>query len=308
MKKTLLFLFLSGSLHLLSQPVITNGNNIPGPGLSVSLTYTPLATYPSGSPGANQTWNYGSLTTTYMGNLTTINPATSSFSTAFSTATHGNNTGNNYTFYKTSSTKMEVMAYSITSPSVGNDYSPNPLTALKFPFNFGDMEVDTWQKVGGPVNTTSVSYDGYGTLITPLATYTNVVRIKDNHGNGNIDFHWYILNPLMPVASYYYFIGGIYFMNATQLSTGIEAQGSQELAVSLYPNPASGQFSIEFSGIPVQSDLNLQILNVSGQLVKSVPIRQQQTSIRIDEFPAGMYIYQLKSGNANLKTGKVVVE
>ncbi|MES2681250.1 MAG: T9SS type A sorting domain-containing protein [Bacteroidota bacterium] len=290
-----------------SQPVISNGNNIPAAGLSAPFSSN-IASSGTGNAGANQTWNYSALAFSTSGTVTTIDPASSTFSSAFSSANYAYVLANTYSYFKSTGAKTEVQAYSITSPGSGNDYTPNPRTLLKFPFNFGDTETDTWQKVNGSVNTVTLTYDGYGTLIMPARTYSNVVRVKEDYGNGAIDYQWYILNPLMSVLAYNNGGNMFYHTAATQLvNTGI-SPNSILLPASVFPNPATNKFTLELPTAYVFTDLKFNMINFSGEQVKEILILSHLSEINLTGIAAGIYLYTLQNNEGILKTGKIIVE
>ena len=243
MKKILLFISIAISIDTFAQPVITDGNNIPAAGLSVPVSFaTPSSGV--GNSGASQTWDFSSLSFSVIGTVAVITPSSSPIGSSFPTANHCQSLvgQNSYNFFSVLSTKMECLGYNISSPGSGNDYTPNPRTTLKFPFNYLDTETDTWQKVGGSVNNVTLTYDGYGTLITPTATYTNVVRIKEDYGNSAIDYQWYTLNPLMGVMIYDHNTNRLYFMGVT--ATGVSEQNYFFTTVDIYPNPAANKITV----------------------------------------------------------------
>jgi len=299
---TMLAIFgLSNFAH--AQPVILDGSNIPSPGFSAPIFMaTPTGV---GSAGANQTWDFSSLTFTLLGTINVITPSSSPIGASFPTANYAYSFASTYSFFKTSASKMEVQAYSITTPGSGNDFTPNPRTILKFPFNYLDTEVDTWQKVGGSTNNVTLTYDGYGTLITPSNTYSNVVRIKEDYGTG-IDYQWYALNPLISLMVYDNNTNTLYYTGATV--TGISEQNNSNLSINIYPNPSKDKITFEILGNDLNKNLKLLLTNVLGEKVKEVLVNSTSTTIQLDEFNSGIYFYQLKGETKILKTGKIIVE
>jgi hypothetical protein len=131
MKKLLLIVISAFSINAFAQPIISNGSNIPAPGFSAPLS---MATPTSGvgSAGTNQTWDFSLLSFTSLGTMNVITPSSSPIGSSFPTANFATSFSSTYSFFNAGSTKMEVQAYSITSPGSGNDFTPNPRTVLKF--------------------------------------------------------------------------------------------------------------------------------------------------------------------------------
>ncbi len=78
------------------------------------------------------------------------------------------------------------------------------------------------------------------------------------------------------------------------LTTTTEISESSNLpAVKLYPNPASDFITIE-SAI---NDSQLEITDVTGRVVKSVPINSTVTTFSVADLSAGMYTYTITGTN-----------
>jgi hypothetical protein len=305
MKTTLLTALCAIALQASAQPVILNGDKIPAPGMSVAIS-TGSAAGGTGSAGASQTWDFSAVSFTQIGNFSTVNPSSTPHTTSFPSATHAYTFSNTYSYFNASSTKMEVLGYTIVSPGSGNDYTPNPRTVLKFPFNFGNSLTDDWQKAGGSTNSVTITYDAYGTLIMPTKTYQNVVRVKEDYGSGGVDYQWYILNPLMSVLVFDHNTSTFYYVGAT--ATAINAPAASLYKAELYPTPASDKLTLTLNAAPLQNELTLSIMNMSGQIIRELVINSQVTDISIDDMPSGIYVYQLKDEQNTVKTGKIIVE
>lgn len=305
MKKLLLICAISCSMTAFPQPTILDGNNIPASGF---LSPVSIATSTAGgSSGANQTWNFSSLSYTPAGLYTVITPSSSSMASSFPTANFAYTFGGTTSFFNVSSTKMEVQAYAITAPGSGNDYTPNPRTNLKFPFAYLDTQIDSWQKVSSSVSSVTLTYDAYGTLITPSNTYTNVVRVKEDYGLGGVDYQWYILNPLMAIAVFDHNTNILYHMHATQIA-GLAKNKDVSFSFNLYPNPTKDNFVAQLDDFNFQSSLKLNVLNVLGQVTKVITIKSNKTIVNTSELKEGVYFYQLQDENNTLRTGKIVIE
>jgi hypothetical protein len=305
MKKLLLICAITCSIKALAQPTISNGNNVPAPGLTAPFSIASLTN--AGSAGANQTWNFSSLTYTPAGPYTVITPSSSPIGSSFPTANFAYTFRGTTSFFNVSSTKMEVQAYGITTPGTGNDYTPGPRTNLKFPFAYLDTQVDSWQKVSSSVSSVTLTYDAYGTLITPSTTFTNVVRIKEDYGPAGADYQWYILNPLMAIAVFDHNTNTLYHVAASQI-TGLANNANTSFSFNLYPNPTKSDFVVELDNYNFQSSLKLNVLNVLGQVTKVVSINSNKTIVNTSDLTEGVYFYQLQDENKTLKTGKIILE
>lgn len=287
MKKLLLLSAISVvSVSSFAQPVIQDGSNIPTPGYSAPVSYASLSASGVGNAGANQTWDFSTLTFNPVSTMNIVTPSSAPMGSSFPAANHAYSNAGLYSFFNVSAVKMEVQAWSIAAAGGSNDYSPDPRTILKFPFNFNDSDTDTWQEVSGSPNTVTVTYDGYGTLITPAGTWNNVVRIRENYGAGQDDYQWFMLNPLMQVAIYDHNNSMLYHIAGTP--NGIEENDFQ-LSMLAYPNPATD--FIQVSNAPAGSTLN--VVDVTGKIISSVmAIEGQPTTISTINFSNGVYFIE----------------
>jgi hypothetical protein len=92
-------------------------------------------------------------------------------------------------------------------------------------------------------------------------------------------------------------IGGSYVDTCGTLSNIDEQRENLEL--SIYPNPATNQITIEFDLVDVKNAV-IEIKNVLGQTLRSMDVFQQgQSKLEIDisDFPQGLYVIQLINGN-----------
>lgn len=290
MKKVLLITVIACSVNCFAQPVIQNGSNLPTPGFSAPVTAIVSGSTDITAGGANHTWNFGSYTFTPVGIVDVLAPSATPFASSFPTSNFAFSFSGAYSYFNVSPTKMEVLAWTITSPGAGNDYTPNPRTTLKFPFNYNDIETDTWQKVNGSPEAVTLTYDAYGTLITPTGTYTNVVRIKENYGVGQNDYQWYILNPLMQVAIFDHNTNTLYHIGASQI-TGVDDQHNLQEAVEIFPNPSNEHVNVR--NIP--SGSSIIIADMTGNLIYSSTQVDTQETINTSSFANGIYYLRLTS-------------
>jgi len=97
------------------------------------------------------------------------------------------------------------------------------------------------------------------------------------------------------------------------LSTGI-AVGQNRLSgdatnhlVKLFPNPATTYINIDISRLNSNTAI-FQVFNFMGRRVYETRLSSSRTSLYLNDFFRGMYIYQLRDRNgAVLETGKFQV-
>jgi len=77
-------------------------------------------------------------------------------------------------------------------------------------------------------------------------------------------------------------------------------------AVNLYPNPASTHFMVNTNENLLTENAQLNLYNQLGQLVQQVALNPAQTTVEMEQFPSGIYHYQITNGGKIVKTGKVI--
>ncbi|MBK6729874.1 MAG: T9SS type A sorting domain-containing protein [Bacteroidetes bacterium] len=303
MKNYITLLFCLTSLSLLAQPVITNGDNFPTDGFTspVSLGALPGGV---GGPGENLTWDFSSLSLTEMGTQYYVDASTTPFidswpdaNACFKIVTP---LGSAFFYWVNSATKFEQLATGITSgPGSGSDYSPNMTTILVFPFTYGTSVADTYKKVGYSVDNVLVTYDAYGTLIMPYATYENVVRVKYEYDDGS-DYAFWSVNPLLPLMTYNYEENSVTAFGV-EIVTGINETITDDVAV--YPNPASDILNITLnSGTAMFS-----LYNASGAMVGNQQLVNGVNAINTSTYPQGIYFFNIQGENT-FKYGSIAIE
>ena len=91
-------------------------------------------------------------------------------------------------------------------------------------------------------------------------------------------------------------------------SEEIDDSGVDELSfdgiVSIYPNPATGQFNIDLSG--TEMPLDLEIVNELGQIIYKTQLTDPNNQIDLAELAIGVYIVKLSSETA-LHTSRLLI-
>jgi hypothetical protein len=245
-------------------PVLTAANSNPQIGESFSgigINYTT-----PGSGGANHTWDFSGLTIGATQNFSIINSSSGASASSFPNAglaTYNPSTLS-YNYLSVTSNDISIEGYVYGPPSnLILPYS-NPQKILSYPFSMGSSFADnytgTYVSGGSTIirkGKNTVTADGYGTLILPSGTVTNVLRVAviDDYGDTTslgvpfsqftlTTYNWYIpgthyqilsltslnSNGGSPLAQF-----GIYIDPST---VGIAMNKSGSENISLYPNPA----------------------------------------------------------------------
>ena len=78
------------------------------------------------------------------------------------------------------------------------------------------------------------------------------------------------------------------------------------LSVSLYPNPAKESATLEFLGM--NSEAKISIVNMKGQIVKTIDIQPSQSyELNLTDFASGVYYVKVIT-DGKIITQKLIVE
>lgn len=293
-----------------AQPVIVS-TMPPFPVGTVDSAYSAPASVAPGAGGAGVTWNLSALVPTATGVLSVVNPSSTPYTATFSTATLCAEVtlvggGIKYIYQRLSSTKWEKLANNYSGIGTGDDYTPNPESYMMFPFNYTNTFTDTFQKTTGSANTVDVTYDGYGTLITPHATYTNVVRLYKYWGPGDYDYNWYVTSPNIGLVAAYHAQTNQYTLIRHMATAGVTEVNTPPTA-HLFPNPFTDKAILKIDASNGLSEASVTIIDVAGRVVRYLPVTTVETIISADELPSGLYFYNVQNGGMKIASGKMVI-
>lgn len=93
----------------------------------------------------------------------------------------------------------------------------------------------------------------------------------------------------------------------TNITNSILVDGGQAKITSFYPNPATSYINFEFIK-PIEKGYVLQIYNFIGKKVSEVNINYNKTTISLDNYFRGIYIFQIRDKNGRvIDSGKFQV-
>jgi Secretion system C-terminal sorting domain len=273
-----------------------------------------------GPAGSNQTWNFSSstLTSTLTYNITPVSaiPAGSQYPNA----NLGIGTGG-YDMLQITGTDYLSYGNALT-PGMAQFIFSDPEKYFVFPMNYQYSFSDLFQGIDVASNPSvyewggdTVTYDGYGTLITPTSTYNNVIRIHrqisytDSTGLGpNIYcsgdyYYWFAPGYRYPILRYWYIpctpggLGsGTEFLQS--ITIGIPEQVSTDSEIKSFPNPF--QSTITLNATNANSGDIVTISDVSGRLVKSFPYAGAQMTTDLSDLEDGVYIMGINGSQTRL--------
>lgn len=276
---------------------------------------------PSGNAGPAQTYDY-SVLPAFNSNyeILGIDNLTSPFGSAYPTANATvtwSSFGSPYYHFELSDTAYTYLG---GGGSFGDYEYLDVYDQLRFPFTYNDAYTDTFVAVsntgGYRAGSVIVTADGYGTLLVPNQTFTDVMRIKrasDYYDtiNGNprhsVETYYEYYKPGIP---HYILLHGFYtittgtsnpvtgsqlFFNAGALVSGMQANQTKELSYFISQN------GIEFT-LQTKSKLayttRLNIYDMQGQLLLqdqlSVSKETSSKTLPTYHLANGMYLVQFK--------------
>jgi len=327
MKKHLLSYFiLFGSVAALAQPSITN---VVVPTVGQKITFSKAQYMSPGTGGANQTWNFGTLAPTGVRNFTMGLPSATPYQTNFPNATLQMNDGTDFEFFST--TGNDLSSEGVVN-SIGTQPNTNAEKFMQFPINFNNTYTDAW---GGPMvvstvsatrtASTTVTYDGYGTLTTPAGTFTNVARlhvvqsISDAAGfitvtRGNDEYRYYspvFTAPLLTIYTRTASVsttstGSEYQMVNPTNPVGLSEQSQGNSAIVAYPNPAADVLNLQ----AIQDRaVSVELFNFQGKLIYSEMVAEGNSPVQINvsAYSEGLYFVRVNTVNGRVENKKVFI-
>ena len=288
-----------------AQPTIPNGNNLPQPGFTAARSEG-NTNLEEGPAGADITWDFSTMNLNNNAQpYIVLEPSTSEFATTWPSANYVatySDAGSDRTFYyNVLSDRMEVIADGISNLGDNYIYTTNPRTTLKFPFAYQETVTDQFTDPFGTWNTT-LTYDGYGTLITPTNTFEDVVRIEVLAPNGNPSYQWWTLDPLLPVFTYSFG----YCTQWAPTGTGIN-DGAAAPTVNVLPNPFTEQTTIRIDATTVANNAHLTLTDALGHVVYTTNLTSTTTHVPRGTLASGLYLYHVRSTGAPMATGRIVL-
>lgn len=88
-------------------------------------------------------------------------------------------------------------------------------------------------------------------------------------------------------------------------AVGVSTRNDISLSMSVYPNPSVSVVNLNVSSKDFQG-LTLHLFDLQGKLLYAQSISNQETSVKMEEYPAGSYFLKVAGNNEELKTFKII--
>ena len=337
MKKILLLSSIIISAAVNAQ-TLTQANHAPANSDTYTMTAISSTNTSQGAAGTGVTWNFSSVVlSTTVSAFTGANSSNAAYNPA--NIVVNANTGES-SYYLGSATALKYYGGNIVI--AGNPATityTSPANYAKYPMSFGTT---TTAAIGGTLtalsnngtftgNATAVA-DGFGTLMLPGKTYTNVLRVLSTQTINFAVPSAFISNGVLNQDVYNFYIPGrkapIYTVsnstvvappiissastasNATIASDYLTPVGLTENTETItdlvvFPNPTSNFITLKTANISANT---VDVFDITGKKISTHSFTNGQASFNTSTLVSGIYIYTIKSNtNQTLSSGKFTV-
>ncbi len=318
---------------LSAQPVLNfiDVGTVPGD----AFTYHDCPWQTPGTPGMEQTWDLTGLTTDSVIEISFVDPATTPDAASFPTATIAADDDSAMAYSMFNSSGGQFLGLSLTG--LGTIVYSDPMQMVVYPATYLTTWTDDFAAnftIGGfPIartGTITAEVDGYGTLLMPYGTLTDVLRATyveehtDDNGFGATTLHHEYTYFLQ--AGTHYPVVDIYTLTVTPaFGSPTTVQGTHWLVVgpqstepaaqdpfgfTTYPNPVTDQLNVMLD--QAEGATTLELIDASGRMVEHRALGNVAKTARLERFDLrwtqpGIYLLRA-SVNGRSVLRKVIVE
>lgn len=326
MKKqiTLFALFIS-SLSTSAQPSLTHNGVAFQIGTSVT-SHIGAYDFP-GNGGPAETWDFSAYSGSNVVNYSGVNPTGTPYGSQYPAADVCSYVPSQGQYEYLEDDPAATYLLGANSASLSMNFSADKQKFMVFPLTYNDTWTDTYQASGNnagfPFTRTgsmTATADGFGTLITPNGTYTNVLRIyytqtftdvfaSDTYFGDQSTWSWYkegIHYPIFSItdATYDGFPSismGLY----NDAPTGLDEHSLAD-PISVYPTPANNELFVAL-GKNYSANSNYEVTDITGRKILAGELSQPFNTIHVEDIPAGHYLLRIFSGET-VQTRKVMIQ
>ncbi len=319
------------SFNLNAQIALTSNNNTIAIGDSYNYVVVNNFSFDVSQSGANKTWDFSTATGTE-DSYSCISLSSSSEPSNFPSANLVlvSATYNTESYLSTSSSEISIEGAYLAGN--GRAIYSDKQEYLKFPMTYNDVFNETFSgtvenisagQTYDRVGTIEITADGYGNLILPYTTISNVLRIKvvnistDTYmgfplpETTTISYFWYdtlnknylantseVYNLESLISSY------AYYLSETDLVLDANKSNYTDNQLSFFPNPVNDYAIIKnnsFYTIPIS------IYDTKSSLIKTLEIKNGENRIDTSDLLSGIYIIKYQQ-DSKLYVSKLVVK
>lgn len=317
-----------------AQITLTAASNTPTVGYSfIQHTYDANPVTP-GVSGANITWNFASIGSQSSQNINMVNPSTMSDASNHPLSNVGSSTSSGEVYLFVDGDELSIAGN--FSPGTLRESFTDVRELTKFPITYGNSFNETFDGTiyniganqtfdrGGTIN---ISADGYGDLILPYGTISNVLRIKAislySDGQGGTPFInyydttylWYNASTNFPIMNWTILNSGGFsilksgwYLDQSSVITSLGDDFIPNNSITIYPNPVSNnQTTILLDKL--YENAHLQLIDITGKIVKTenVIATSKNMTLNLDGLNKGIYFVQILHDNTIVSSEKLVL-
>lgn len=320
---------LAFTLTVQAQPTLTFATNAPVAGTAYTIERGPYVS--PGNAGAMQSWDLSGLTSDSTAALQLVVPSSTTNGASFPTATVAEVSDPVTTYYRITADGIGFAGSDDGTSLIVNTPAPR---YLAFPCSMGTTwstpYAATFTYDGNAVfrsGTVSGEADGYGTLAMPWGTVQDVLRIhlmnvvQDSMELFTLDYTYdsylyYRVGQSYPIAQLVTATIDVGFGQpqveqfsrwAGEISTGIATPSTANGDLRLYPNPTSGEVTMD---VPAGMEANtaVSVTDAAGRLVhqeQALAINGATARLDLRDLAPGLYTVQLTDGRGRRATARL---
>ena len=315
-----------------AQPTITGAANNPVAGEVFYGHACDTTGANRGAAGAGVTWDLSGLTVYQQDTSAFVSCSSTPYCDSFPGSNIAISDGfGGYTYFITDAAKWAVNGYG-SATATDNQHFSDPENIVSFPMTYNTVKADTYSSAqpGIPWYSSGIDSfiaDGYGTLILPSGSHTNVLRVRtitySNDSDGSTAamhvrserYMWFTPGFHFPLLVMTYDTSGgtPYLYDVTYYTGGTTAVNdinNSAAKLKVYPNPARGTINIACTS-PSDQAATIILTDITGHAVwSSVNERLSggvnNFSYSTGSLPSGIYLLRVQAGDTAM-TEKVTV-
>ncbi|HQV52581.1 MAG: T9SS type A sorting domain-containing protein [Flavobacteriales bacterium] len=311
-----------------------------------STTNIPVATitYNTGStlyveptpPGPDQTWDFSTLSSPGTGNHGIALASTTNNASSFPTSNWAIHTsGGIYEYCEVNAAGwFKIGAFTSSDNSLA--FYDDSEMILSFPCSYNTTWTDEWSGTYGAssasrTGTITCVADGYGELVMPYGTVSNVLRVKrtedyiDQHGNTPyrhiyINHMFYKPGVLVPYVTLsdetitvYNTVTSHYERTLWLRDAPLQMEEGpfNAIGIDLYPNPTTNSTKLVYSGVGYS--MQLELTDLMGRLLRNEQLTNTANGVQIHDLdvstlPVGIYQLRIYSKDGQQGTKRLIVQ
>ncbi|NEN23052.1 T9SS type A sorting domain-containing protein [Cryomorpha ignava] len=291
-----------------------------------------------GTSGANQTWDLSGMTTNQTFTTTISSPVGLPGAEDFPSATFASVIQGQESIGYSAVINNRIEIVGLYTPTASMTY-PNPQTQLQFPLSFQSTYSDTYERnvdFGGGIGNQEIGeastiVDGYGTLITPTGTYTDVLRLKqDVEADLNTTSNGQVISTIPFTSVTYVFIKVGFIVPLASIVTSEFSGQTTEFAtyyisstvgldkvspvnnITIFPVPIVNDFTVNLN-LEGADNVTFELFSIDGRMVAQLgkeflPKGENTRSFTLPQSTAsGVYLLQIKTPDSALMK-KILVQ